>query len=195
MGLRRNVQSVEQLVHLDHARHVELFVGIDLVFRRGSPRGGRRGHGLLVAGFHLGQKGVDFRVALPGLAVVETLHVHADVFFDAFGRGDNSRRGLAFFYQFGEVDDFFISLSNFLGNHANLMGLTERRACAGAGGPPLHSVSAGIDAWKNGQRRRGVIVVIRAARAETKLRPALIQKRQKNVSVYRQRRKFVEKTA
>ena len=38
--------------------------------------------------------------------------------------GPNSRRGLAFFYQFGEVDDFFISLGNFLGNHANLMGLT-----------------------------------------------------------------------
>ena len=48
------------------------------------------------------------------------------------------------------------------------MGLTERRACAGAGGPPLHSVSADIDAWKTGSGD-AALLSLSVARAENEI--------------------------
>ncbi len=133
--LRRNIQRAEQFVHIPHARHVEFLIGVNLVARRGGLLWRQKFLRIVVMGFHLGQQGVDFLLVLPGRILIKALHGGTRFLFDLFRRGSGRDRA-ALVYQLGEVDDFFInlgeiddlfiSLGNLLGNHANLMGLTER---------------------------------------------------------------------
>ena len=113
MRLRRDVQSIEQFVHLPHAGHVKLFIGVD--FARDC---GFTGRGAIILDFHLGEKGIDLLVGLLG-QIIETLDLGAESLFGL--SGGNRRvigRGLAFFYKLGEVDDLLIVFSNILGSHA-----------------------------------------------------------------------------